>query len=366
MKIDGKEVKIIGMVRSKNSGKYLDRLFIQLSKICDKILITDNESTDNTVEICNTYPKVVRFPTFGFNGGRDWRLMWKAAEPFKPDWVIGLDSDELFEDGKEQDILKLMTNSDSGVEAWSFPFLTCWDHENTYNMEGWYGAARVVRLFRYSLNSLPKDTIRHSMCAPEGIKYVEHCDIIRVKHFGYMTAEDRAEKYKHYCDRDRDMIAKGEANYEHFGPQAVVSLKSLDDLHPEIKAQLGRGPDRVGGYTRSENYEKNSVSYAYASDWLEFETEDSYISKLQFVYDVLKEEAKFDLLVPDLRDLCLRFIRTDDYGQKEGILKQMYGGNTMGFDWMNLKRDLERIGFVNVVKREHKKLFVSCNKPTKK
>lgn len=213
-------MKIAGICCVKDGAKYMTRLLIQYSNLCDQIFILDDRSSDNVKEICGRFPKVHYFRNDEepFHGGRNWRDIYSKLELSNRwfDWVIGLDADELFEEGSEKKLYNLLEGTSKDVNAWSFPMLYLWNDEKHYRADTeWYKTVRAVRVFRYFKDKLPVNTPRHATSLPENIGKIANCDSINILHFGYMDKEDRIKKYNYYKNRDKDMIESGKDNYLH-------------------------------------------------------------------------------------------------------------------------------------------------------
>ncbi len=233
---------IVGLLRIKNVEKWIKRLIIQLDKVCDKILILDDGSTDRTFqEIANAIikPKRVRIrkQEIPFHGGRDRIMLHKWAAEFNPTWIVAPDGDELWEEGKEEELKTLLLNTPEYIEAWTFPFFYLWDDENHYRDDGSYHNVTAVRAFRYNKDELPKDSSSHSVALPKVIverRRIKQADI-RMKHFGYMEKGDRIVRYNYYTDRDKDpkKVGAGSGDYKHIIAEKGVGLKKWGDWKSE-------------------------------------------------------------------------------------------------------------------------------------
>jgi len=233
---------IVGLLRVKNVGKWITRLLTQMDKICDKILILNDGSTDETLlnitKFCDQHQHIWKDPfkvsrrnqDIYPNGGRDRIMLHKWAEEFNPTWIVSPDGDELWEEGKEEDLRDLLLNTPDYIEAWKFPFFYLWDNENEYREDGSYKNVTAIRAFRYDKDELPKDTPSHSMPYPYGIVKRSRIkeSVIRMKHFGYMEEDERIRRYNYYSKRD---INPGEAgagspDYGHIiSPEGLVLKK---------------------------------------------------------------------------------------------------------------------------------------------
>lgn len=88
------------MLRVKDGILFINQWLENMSRLVDEIVVVDNGSTDGTLEILRSHPKVVSIDcTEGFDEGRDKILAYERVRERKPDWVLWLDVDEIFEDG---------------------------------------------------------------------------------------------------------------------------------------------------------------------------------------------------------------------------------------------------------------------------
>lgn len=125
-------------ILTKNSEKYLERVLDPL-KPFQEVLIFDNGSTDQTLEIASRYLNVVIHKgTFeGFGATHN-----KASNLAKNDWILSIDSDEVVTEEMREAIFNLKLNDES---VYSFP------RHNYFNGRlikwcGWY-PDRQVRLY---------------------------------------------------------------------------------------------------------------------------------------------------------------------------------------------------------------------------
>lgn len=97
----------------KNSAKYLEQV-LQALNTFDEVLLLDNGSTDNTLEIAKQFENVVikHSPFIGFGD-----LKNLAAKYAKHDWILNIDSDEVFPKALIKELSKIDLNNPNKVYA---------------------------------------------------------------------------------------------------------------------------------------------------------------------------------------------------------------------------------------------------------
>jgi len=201
-------MKIVGLIRAKDAGKWMAVLMEQMKVFCDEILFLGEPSSDDTNEIAARYSPVMIERPPGHevgHGGHDKVLLHNCARDYSPDWIYAPDADELLEPGAPELIRDTIKHADSFEKTMVVsPFLYIWDDFYHYRTDGRYGTITVVRLFKYFPDMHPMDRSAHSMAVPpdllKGGKFFN--STIRLLHFGYMTINQRQEKHDFYSHRD--------------------------------------------------------------------------------------------------------------------------------------------------------------------
>lgn len=210
---------IYGMMRIKNEARWIERVLLEMLPVCEQILILDDHSTDETVQICRSIKRVMVFesPFEGLQETRDknWLLeqIERIARP--DDWILALDGDEELAPGAREEILRLVSQP-SGIDAYRFQVLYLWDRPDQIRVDRWYADFRRASLFRLRPGARFGSSNGGGFhCGnTAGARSVGNCDV-KLLHWGYMNREDRIRKYEWYNAPDKQPIPMLEDNYKH-------------------------------------------------------------------------------------------------------------------------------------------------------
>lgn len=149
-------------ILTKNSSRYLQEVLLAL-KSFEEVLIFDNGSTDNTLEIARRFSnvKIIEGKFEGFGPTHN-----KASSMAKNDWILSIDSDEVVTDEMAQEIALTNLKVDC---VYSFP------RNNFYNGKwikwcGWY-PDRQLRLYNRKRTSFT-DAQVHEAIIHEGLEHI--------------------------------------------------------------------------------------------------------------------------------------------------------------------------------------------------
>ena len=122
--------KVIAALGVKNEEIFIEKTLDVLSIFCDKIIIVDDHSTDNTELICTSYEKV----EWHKNIKHDWRVRCdgmqhmiaiEAIKLHNPDYVLSLDADEI----PFTNMPDFIDALDDSINLWLLPFVQLWKDE---------------------------------------------------------------------------------------------------------------------------------------------------------------------------------------------------------------------------------------------
>lgn len=197
------------IVGRNESSRFLEEVLERLSTQVDKIIFTDDCSTDNTAEIASKYAEVFSTPEpmFAVHEGRLRANAWGNLEKFAKtgDWVIAIDCDEKLFHVEDLEIDKVLYKSEFDVVNVRFHHM--WN-ETQYRVDKLWAPNNSSRIFRYKENAGFNN--RALACGSEptyvqqwmGNKnYWIHSGLV-MQHLGYIRDEDKASKYERYSQLD--------------------------------------------------------------------------------------------------------------------------------------------------------------------
>jgi glycosyltransferase involved in cell wall biosynthesis len=201
---------IIAQIVGRNeSNRYLEEVLERLSTQVDKIVFTDDCSTDNTPQIASKYCEVFQTesPLFTEHEGKLRAFAWGNLENVASlgDWVLAIDCDELLYHSSEADLRDVVKVSPYDVI--NIKFYHMWN-ETQYRIDKAWAPTNSSRLFRYQSGG---GFINRKLACGSEPNYV--VDWVRqrnywadsglmMKHLGYVKDEDKQAKYERYSTLD--------------------------------------------------------------------------------------------------------------------------------------------------------------------
>ena len=206
--------KIIGLLRVRNEARWIDRVVRAITPVCEHVLILDDASDDGTADICAAIPgaTVYRANESARDESADKDFLLGKAYDFlenkdkkgnaeSPWFGLLIDGDEEL---MAEDQVLVREMAASGDHAFHFRIPYLWNDENSVRVDGVY--SRMANLGRPSMFRLMNDQFRFQR-TPYGNGHNFHCSSVpqellhharpsaaRLKHWGYIHAEDRVRK----------------------------------------------------------------------------------------------------------------------------------------------------------------------------
>lgn len=223
-----KEFNVVGMMRVKDELRWIGRVIDSMSSICSSVVVLDDHSTDGTFEFLeklSPFVTVVKNPYQGLDEARDKDFLLRVIVGLSPDWVLAIDGDEELEPKAEARIEHFLTRHGKDPEVSVFAFKVCylWDSPDQVRCDGVYEHFYRPSMFRlvgeptgrlhFNKTGGPGNHNLHCSNFPQGLKGKIINVGVRLKHYGYMDAEDRKRKYAYYNRIDPGNIT--EDGYKH-------------------------------------------------------------------------------------------------------------------------------------------------------
>ena len=215
---------VAGIIVRNEAQRYLKEVLERLSQVADKIVIVDDASTDNTVEVCKSFDKVILRVENKHLFEKDEALLrthlWNEIRKLNPLYVFINDADE-FVDLSIMDALDEMEREDF---IWArLHLLDMWDKEH-YRIDGLWSPV-MLRLFKFMDKPFGRKGRIHCACFPSYIGEYKNGTCfsdVRIKHMAWATKEDRERKYKIYSEKYTPKEL-GQVNFRHL--QSVLNLQ---------------------------------------------------------------------------------------------------------------------------------------------
>ena len=216
---------VIVMYRLKNEERWIKQSIESIYDFCDEIVIFDDNSTDNTKNICTQFDKVVDIHTktdFSFDEARDRNFLLNMALKRKPDVLLSLDGDEIFLPGSGKIIQEEIDILYPDQQVFEFQLLTLWDNPNQVRFDGAFSSFWQKRMFRLKgqpsnlkINDSPYPGNLHCGSIPSNLIDIEHPVRSNAKIFHCASLDDslRNNKYDWYISQDPNNPLTD--NYQH-------------------------------------------------------------------------------------------------------------------------------------------------------
>lgn len=217
------DTRFLGALRVKNEAARIFEVILQVLHLCGRVFVLDDHSTDETVSICRSFGhRVVVFPSpfEGLDEARDKNYLLARIIEAGPEWVLWVDGDEVLERTGPEKLREAASNA-GRTTAYALRVAYVWDDPEHVRMDGIFGNFKRLSFFR--LGGQPVNELHfpesgrggnfHCGNVPKGLAGEAKDLDVRLKHFGYMSLEQRQAKYAWYAGIDPSNVA--EDNYRH-------------------------------------------------------------------------------------------------------------------------------------------------------
>lgn len=217
-------MKCAGVYRVRNEGMWIGESLERTLQVCERAIVFDDHSDDDTVEIARGFGDRVHVFSSGFADADEARdrgfVLNCAVQICKPDWVLYMDGDEVLTPSAVREVREVVQMKIGGIFVFRIAYL--WNSPDQERVDALYGKINAPRLFSVFDQKGPftYKTTSHTAnlhCGQVPANYKGHARhaISLIKHYGYMRPEDRERKYKWYVDLDVAQRGSVTGNYEH-------------------------------------------------------------------------------------------------------------------------------------------------------
>ncbi len=180
------------LIITRNCDDVLEDTLKSVVDVVDHIIVIDDYSSDNTVEIATRYGAHV-YPHHEYDLGKQRAYALTKATT---DWILTLDSDERLSKSLQEEIKGMMTNPDPQIEGYYIPF-----HNHFLGKPIRHGGEnyQMLRLFKRSAGSI-SDALVHERYAVTGSKtaHLTHA----IDHYSYRSIPQLYIKFTGYALRE--------------------------------------------------------------------------------------------------------------------------------------------------------------------
>jgi glycosyltransferase involved in cell wall biosynthesis len=196
------------MYRIQNEERWIEKSLESASEICQEIVILDDCSTDNTVNICKKFPKVVdiyeRKEPLPLDEVRDRNILLQMALKRNPEYILSLDGDEILAPHSKEILSEELNVLYPENSVFTFQVLYVWDKPNQIRSDGFFQSVWRSRL--YKMKSQPHDLHYensifrgnlHCNSIPDNTIGIDKplSSNVKILHYGYYNKELRTRKY---------------------------------------------------------------------------------------------------------------------------------------------------------------------------
>ena len=210
-------------MRVKNEAEHIGEVLDGALRLCERALVFDDHSTDATPEICRALGDrvtIIRSPFEELDEARDKNYLLRELIAVTSDWVLWIDGDEVLERNGPDKIRRAVA-VDGGVASYALRIAYLWDGPDQVRVDGVYGNFARPSLFRLAGQPLHALTFPatgvggnfHCGNVPRGLVGGAGSLEVRLKHYGYISREQRQAKYRWYNEHDPNNEA--EDRYRH-------------------------------------------------------------------------------------------------------------------------------------------------------
>lgn len=219
-------MRIVGfmVVGPNEADRYLEASLKELKRLCDDAVIVGNNTDPKTEALIKQYG------FWFYRDDREWGFkqpaiktdLLKRIAHLQPDWIIALDSDEVFAPEFTRAEAERLTTLDE--VAFYFMIVNLYNDREHFAHDVGIQRFWNVRMYKFMPEyglEFQKKALHCGLAPPIAYQYAWHAPFY-VEHYGLMTAEDRARKVERYATFDPSARYKSRAYYDDLARQVAV------------------------------------------------------------------------------------------------------------------------------------------------
>jgi glycosyltransferase involved in cell wall biosynthesis len=164
----------------------------------DEVIIVDMFSTDETEEVCRSYPNVRFFQRLDYIYGN----FNYGVDQATSDWIIKLDSDEVLNHELQQEVMRVLAKPEPGLKGYYFPSV---QHMFGMAMRHGVGAPSVTARVSMFLRGTARYQVRaehEGLCAQGPFGWFKGY----YEHYTNHTTSEVIRKFDYYTNKDIDRV----------------------------------------------------------------------------------------------------------------------------------------------------------------
>ncbi|MGD0976845.1 MAG: glycosyltransferase [Minisyncoccia bacterium] len=221
-------LKLIALMRTKNSIMVLEDCLTGLSELADEIIVMDNGSTDGSIEVLKKFPKVrvlYRNDNGRFHEGRDMNILLEEAKKKYPDWIFMTWPDEIFEKHLTRGVLDCYMHS--GYDRIDFRMCNFWLSTKycRFDRDWFLNTLRPQRQMWRNLEGSHYNNVFIHPGTIQGINSNIRFSPYRIKHYGYAFKKEADQKARIYKVLDPE--EKRQYKYNSGDPEFDANKKNI-------------------------------------------------------------------------------------------------------------------------------------------
>lgn len=234
-----KPIKIIGFMvcGAGEADRYLERSLNEFKRLCDDAIIATNNADEKTIKLIKKYGYL------HYEDNREWGVHQPAiktrllenARQLSPDWILALDSDEVFAPEFDRAAAEALTRT--GEIAYHFLVVNLYNDEQHFAHDSGIQRFWNIRFYKYAPELglvFVKKALHCGLGPPIMYQYGWHAPFYLL-HYGLMKKEDRMKKVARYQQYDPKKVYKAGTYYDQLAEDLAMIPFEPEKLLRKLK-----------------------------------------------------------------------------------------------------------------------------------